>query len=196
MFGSIIRPFRAAHRALGRTSIVTRETQALSDTRKTLLSFRAACENSKAEVGKYTERVARLHGDLATELARQPEKRRFDWLRFDNNTLLVAIKDDLYEAEKKLHEQLANYESNMANCTMFEMREQRLAKSLELRTGMAEKKSVQEAPAGQHPTLRTTVHDTVASHVALQGRKPASEVSQARPKVELDRFSGISPTAA
>lgn len=133
MFGFIIRPFRVAHRYLGRTPIEKREAMTLTDTRKVLLTYRSAMENSKAQVGLYTERVNRLQVDLALELTRVPEKRGWDWIRFDQNNLLTAIKDDLYEAEKKLHEGLSDYEANSANVAMFEMREKRLMASIERR---------------------------------------------------------------
>lgn len=152
MFGFIIRPFRVIHRHLGRTPIEKREAQALVDTRKVLLTYRSASENSKAQVSLYTERVERLKATLAVEQGRQPEKRSFDWVRFDNNTLLVAIKDDLYEAEKKLHEALSDYESNSANVAMFEAREVRLDASLAKRKVLVEAgKRVSDVPMLSEP---------------------------------------------
>lgn len=137
MFGYITRPFRAIHRVLGRTPIETRERQALSDVRKVLLSYHSATEKSKFNVGMYKERVARLKADLAIELARPKEKSRWDWARMDQNTLVTAIKDDLYEAEKKLHEETADYESNLSNTRMFTDRAVRLEASLEQRKAEA-----------------------------------------------------------
>lgn len=166
MFGFIIRPFRAIGRSLGRVSIEKREQGTLSDTRKVLLTFRAARENSKAQVGLYRERVARLQAALQVEQSRPVEKRAFDWVRFDQNTLMTAIKDDLYEAEKKLHEELANYESNDAQVCMFEAREVRLVGSLEARRIISD---VSEQLA-QADDSREVLHVTGVDYDPANGR--------------------------
>jgi len=134
MFATLFRPFRATYRYLSRTPIEKREQEELAVTRKSLLAFRAARESSFALRGMLRERVARLSGELDTARQGMPEKRAFDWARMDHNTLVGAIKDDLYEAEKQLHEQEHNFEHNDCNVATLERRESRLVASLARRS--------------------------------------------------------------
>lgn len=152
MFATIVRPFRAMYRAMTRVAIETREQEELTQTRKQLLGFRAARESTGAMRAMLRERVERLTGELAVAMEGLPEKRSFDWIRFDNNTLVVAIKDDLYEAEKQLHEQEHSFEHNECNVAMLERREDRLVASLDLRKHRAaQAKAAQRVSKGAKP---------------------------------------------
>lgn len=213
MFASIIRPFRAAQRILGRVAIEKREAQELGETRKRLLTFRAALERSTAMRAMLTERVARLHRDLTKATADAPEKRRWDWLRMDSNTLVVAIKDDLYEAEKQLFEEHHNFEGVHYEVQKLEQREQRLVESLARRNPPMKALAPANAERAFAPTTREklagdaksgegeVVYDGLSGQIDLIPPKKETLASMARtaingaPRVDsLGTHDRVSPS--
>lgn len=181
MFATIVRPFRALYRAMTRVAIETREQEELTQTRKLLLSFRAARESAGAMRAMLRERVDRLTGELAVAMQGLPEKRTFDWIRFDNNNLVAAIKDDLYEAEKQLHEQEHNFEHNECNVAMLERREDRLVASLDLR-----KHRATQPKAAQPVSKGTKVVDAFFASCSAAPAMQVEMLDDAPPSAHLD----------
>ncbi len=177
---------RAVCRLFFRIPIETKESDQVHSSRKILLDYDKAAEDSRAQVTKLEARIARLRASIAEEeKANVKTKRSFDWARFDNNTLLVAMKDDLHHAEVELLTQAANLESNETNAEMHRRRIARLTASLAKRKEVVKQQEA-ESEKERQATSQTwstqgVEYDAMSGRIDLVADGPAVRGPRERP---------------